>query len=148
MHASRNQTTRVFDPDEAKAKAKAATTAAVEMETKAAAPLTEIDETEPCTQIVDQMTAVKDETTCPATPPEPKKGKGQGKPQAKAKGKAKALGKGAKPVKLETQIDALDTKNDMDFAQTEPSTPTSAADLVTRFSLPSEIELDGLTDDL
>jgi hypothetical protein len=76
------------------------------------------------------------------------KGKGKGKPKGKAKGKAKALGKGAKPVKLETQIDALDTKNDMDFAQTEPSTPTSAADLVTRFSLPSEIELDGLTDDL
>ena len=132
----------------AKAKAKAATTAAVEMETKAEAPFTQIDETEPCTQIIDQMTAAKVETTCPATPPEPKKGKGKGKPKGKAKGKAKALGKGAKPVKLETQIDALDTKNDMDFAQTEPSTPTSAADLVTRFSLPSEIELDGLTDDL
>ena len=53
----------------AKAKAKATTTAVAEMETKAA-PLTPIDETEPCTQILDQMPAVKDETTCPAAPPE------------------------------------------------------------------------------
>jgi hypothetical protein len=38
--------------------------------------------------------------------------------------------------------------NAIDFAHTEPATPTSARDLLTRFSLPSEIELDGLTDDL